>query len=248
MTKLIKEKIKKVIRNLGFDLVRYNSESSISARIVQLLSTNKIDTVLDVGANVGQYAKSLRESGFKGRIISFEPLSKVYPNLVGNSRMDPKWIVAPRMALGSEDSKKTINIAANYVSSSILDMLDTHTKGAPESVYICSENTRVAKLDTIKSDYLKPKNLAFLKIDVQGFELQVLEGAQKTLPYIKGIQIELSLVPLYEGQLLFRDMLDYIAHLGLELCDILPGFRDKKTGRLLQVDGIFFRPLKPKYK
>jgi hypothetical protein len=145
------------------------------------------------------------------------------------------------MAIGNEEGKKSINISGNSVSSSILKMTNTHIKGAPESVYISSEEVYINKLDNIWGTFLKNKNNIFIKIDVQGYESQVLEGAINILPKIKGVQIELSLVPLYENQLLFLGMLDYITNLGFELCDISPGFRDIQSGKLLQFDGIFFR-------
>jgi len=239
--RVIKKTIKKIFRELGFDLIRYNPVSSHNARILKFFSTYNIDAVLDVGANIGQFAMGLRESGYKGRIISFEPLSEAYSHLLINSKKDPNWIIAPRMAIGNEEGKKSINISGNSVSSSILKMTNTHIKGAPESVYISSEEVYINKLDNIWGTFLKNKNNIFIKIDVQGYELQVLEGAINILPKIKGVQIELSLVPLYENQLLFLGMLDYITNLGFELCDISPGFRDIQSGKLLQFDGIFFR-------
>jgi len=239
--RVIKKTIKKLFRKLGFDLIRYNSVSSYNARILEFFSNYKIDTVLDVGANIGQYALWLRECGYRHRIISFEPLSEAYSHLLINSKNDPNWIIAPRMAIGNEEGKKSINISGNSVSSSILKMTNTHIKGAPESVYISSEEVYINKLDNIWGTFLKNKNNIFIKIDVQGYELQVLEGAINILPKIKGVQIELSLVPLYENQLLFLGMLDYITNLGFELWDISPGFRDIQSGKLLQFDGIFFR-------
>ena len=239
--RIIKKTIKKLFRKLGFDLIRYNSVSSYNARILEFFSNYKIDTVLDVGANIGQYALWLRECGYRHRIISFEPLSEAYSHLLINSKNDPNWIIAPRMAIGNEEGKKSINISGNSVSSSILKMTNTHIKGAPESVYISSEEVYINKLDNIWGTFLKNKNNIFIKIDVQGYESQVLEGAINILPKIKGVQIELSLVPLYENQLLFLGMLDYITNLGFELWDISPGFRDIQSGKLLQFDGIFFR-------
>ena len=136
---------------------------------------------------------------------------------------------------------KSINIAANYTSSSILDMEDSHMVGAPESIYIGSEMIRVFKLDNVVGNFIKPENVVFLKLDVQGYELEVLEGAQKTLPFIKGLQIEISIEPLYKNQTIFKEMLIHIEQLGYELWDIQPCFRDKLTGKLLQFDGIFVR-------
>lgn len=239
--RLINKTIKKLFKKLGFDLTRYNPASSQNARILEFFLIYKIDTVLDVEANIGQFAIGLRESGYKGRIISFEPLSEAYSHLLINSKNDPNWIIAPRMAIGSEEGKKTINMSGNFVSSSILKMTNIHIKGAPESAYIGSEEIYINKLDNIWKTFFKNKDNIFIKIDVQGYESQVLKGATSILSKIKGIQIELSLVPLYENQLLFRDMLDYITSLGFELWDILPGFRDKQSGKLLQFDGIFFR-------
>lgn len=240
--RLINKTIKKVFRKLGFDLIRYNPVSSYNARILDFFSTYKINTVLDTGSNIGQFAMELRESGYSGRIISFEPLSEAYSHLLINSKNDPNWIIAPRMAIGNEEGKKTINISGNSYSSSILKMTGTHIKGAPDSAYIDSEEIYINKLDNIWKTFLKNEDNIFIKIDVQGYELEVLKGAINILSKIKGMKIELSLVPLYEGQLLFLDMLDYITNLGFEPWDISPGFRDKQSGKLLQFDGIFFRP------
>lgn len=225
---MIKANIKKVIRYLGFDLIRYNPKFSSNTRILKFFSNYKTNTVLDVGANTGQYALWLRESGYKGRIISFEPLSKAYNHLVTNSKKDPNLIIAPRMAPGNEKGEKFINIAGNYVSSSILKISNIVIKEVPESANIGSEKIHINKLYNIIGTFLKTNNNIFLKIDVQGYELQVLEGASKILPKIKGIQIELSLVHLYEGQSLYHNMLDYFINLGFELYDILPVFSDKK--------------------
>jgi hypothetical protein len=114
---MIKTTIKKLIRVLGFDLIRYNPNWSESARVLQFFKIYKINTVLDIGANIGQYALWLWESGYKGRIISFEPLSEAYSHLLINSKKDPNWIIAPRMAFSNEEGEKFINIASNYVSS-----------------------------------------------------------------------------------------------------------------------------------
>jgi hypothetical protein len=82
----------------------------------------------------------------------------------------------------------------------------------------------------------------FLKIDTQGYELPVLEGATRTLKRCVGVQAEMSLLPLYQGQVLFREIIGWLEQREFELWSLLPGFSDPATGRLLQVDGVFFRP------
>ena len=240
---MLKKTIKKLSRSLGIDLKRYNVQTSEDARMQQLLDYHKIDLVLDVGANVGQYAKSLRDLGYSGRIVSFEPLSSAYSQLKTASKKDLLWEIAPQTAIGNQEGEIIINIAGNSYSSSALPMLDAHVQSAPESAYSGSETVKLSRLDTLAKDYITSETKSiFLKIDVQGLEKQVIEGATAILPPIKGIKLELSLVPLYEGQVLFKEMIDIVEKLGYELYGIEPGFTAEKTGRMLQMDGIFFKP------
>ncbi len=240
---MIKKTIKKLSRSLGVDLKRYNVQTSEAAKMQRLLAYHNIDLVFDVGANIGQYAKLLRELGYSGRIVSFEPLSSAYSQLKAVSEKDPLWEIAPQTAIGNQEGEIVINIAGNSYSSSALPMLDAHLESAPESAYSGSETVKLSRLDTLAKDYIKSETKSiFLKIDVQGLEKQVLEGATAILPLVKGIKLELSLVPLYEGQVLFKEMIDIVEKLGYELYGIEPGFTAEKTGRMLQMDGIFFKP------
>lgn len=234
--------LKKALRKIGLEVQRFLPECSDAARMQRILHHHEVDLILDVGANVGQYGRYLREIGYTGKIISFEPLLSAYSQLIAASRKDPLWEIAPRAAIGDRDGEITINISKNSVSSSILPMLALHRSSAPESEYYASETVKLCKLDTIASAYINQKSQSiYLKIDVQGLETQVLEGASRILPSVKGLQLELSLVPLYEGEPLFRDMLDKLDKLGYELYAVIPGFTDMKSGRLLQLDGIFFQ-------
>jgi FkbM family methyltransferase len=238
---MLKEYIQKTARNLGVEIRGFNITVSDYARLRHFLNYYNIDLVLDVGANVGQYSSFLRELGYSKKIISFEPLSAAHAQLTKVSAADPLWQIAERMAIGNVDDEITINIASNSVSSSILPMVDSLVDANPSSAYVSQEQVRVSKIDTISKDYLAGYQNIFLKVDVQGFEKFVIEGAAATLPYIKGIQLEMSLVPLYEGELVVEDMLAFMGSMNYSLYNVMPGFADPKTGRLLQMDGLFFR-------
>jgi len=200
-----------------------------------------IDTVLDVGANRGQFAQELRNDlGYKRRIVSFEPLSSAFELLKASAEGVQGWEIF-NIALGDSDETQEINIAGNSYSSSLLDMLPSHVESAPESKYIGSEMIEVKCLDSIFDDLCKPTNKIYMKIDTQGFESQVLKGAEKSLARIDTIQMEMSLVPLYEGQLLFNEMCMLMSEEGYSLVAIETGFSDPNSGQLLQVDGIFHR-------
>jgi hypothetical protein len=120
-------------------------------------------------------------------------------------------------------------------------MKKSHYSAAADSAYIGSESTLIFKLDSVAPSYLASVNRPFLKIDTQGFEWGVLDGAIKTLPFIQGIICELSLVSLYDGQRLWQELMHRIESLGFTLWAIQPGFIDSRDGRTLQFDAVFFR-------
>ncbi len=231
--------LKRLTRKFGIELARYNLYSSRDIQLQRLFLYNRIETVIDIGANIGQYAMELRANGFKGRIISFEPILEAYTVLKKNSQKDPEWIVPERMAIGNKDSEIEMNFSANSVSSSILPIKESHVKAAPESVYVRKEIVSIRRLDSV-AERLDLKSNIYLKVDVQGYELDVLKGASTLLKKTKGLQLELSLVELYEGQILMGDMLRYVESLGFKLSALFPVFIDESSSRLLQVDGVFF--------
>lgn len=238
----IKRDIRAVIRRLGVDLVRWRPQSSPEAGLARMLALHRVDTVLDVGANGGQYALLLREIGYCGRIISFEPLTAAHNRLQRAAADDPLWAVVSRMAIGDQEGDIQINVASNNgASSSILRMLEAHQRAAPDVAYVGLETVPIHRLDGVVETFLANARNVFLKVDVQGYELQVLRGARELIRRLEGIQLELSLVPLYEGQMLFSDLIDYVRGQDFDVWGVIPGLADNSNGRLLQADVIFFR-------
>jgi len=206
-----------------------------------MLDSHNVNLIFDVGANTGQFGVSLRELGYKHRIVSFEPLTAAWEELKITSRNDPLWDVASRAAIGNKTDEIDINISKNSQSSSVLNMLETHSTAAPESKFIGVERVPLRTLDHLALEYLDSNTTSFLKIDTQGYEDRVLEGARKILEKISGLQLELSLVPLYQDQSLYDDLIEKLKNIGFNLWSIQPVFVDQDSGRLLQVDATFFR-------
>ena len=243
MMRIIKRIIKGILNQFGYKVILPNYKNSHELVINKLIEDHQIEVVLDVGANTGQFAKSLRQSGFGGKIISFEPLSSAWKELKENSEKDELWIVADRVALGNEIGVVEINIAGNSASSSILSMESTCKEAAPESAYIDQEEAPLSTLDHLFQIMLAAHlsgNL-FLKIDTQGYELMVLEGAKSLLTHVHLVELEISFVELYTGQVLYRQIIDYMEEQGFTLWSIFPMFSDKSTSRMLQADAIFVR-------
>jgi FkbM family methyltransferase len=237
-----KQGIKQLLNAAGVEAHRFHPDTSPLARLMAALRHSHIDLVIDVGANEGQFAKELRTGGYSGRIVSFEPLSAAHGRLLQESNRDSVWHVHQRCALGDRLGEIELNISGNSVSSSILPMLASHSSVAPESAYLGHEATPLSTLDSVAPPYLEGAQAPFLKIDTQGYEWYVLDGALATLPKVRGIQIELSLVPLYEGQRLWRECIERLEAGGFVLWALQPVFVDPATGRTLQWDGLFFRP------
>lgn len=197
--------------------------------------------MLDVGGNIGQFSSALRSVGYGGRIVSFEPLSDAHQALSRRAAKDPGWTVYPRTAIGSHCGHVHINIAGNSVSSSVLPMLESHKAAAPGSAYVGAEVVPLQSLDSLLSELAPECHQTFLKIDTQGMEWAVLDGASSLLKHLRGVQCELSLVPLYEGQHLWLDVVGRLELEGFTLWAVQEGFTNPRDGRSLQVDGLFFR-------
>ncbi len=241
MSGYFKQYIKRTLNAVGIEAHRFNPNRSPLAQLITALRAHEIDLVFDIGANEGQFARELRVGSYSGRIVSFEPLTSAHQQLLQASRRDSYWQVHPRCALGDLEGEVKLNVAGNSVSSSILPMLTAHSTAAPESVYLASEIAPLITLDMVAEQYLEDAKAPFLKIDTQGYEWFVLDGAKKTLPKTRGILMELSTIPLYEGQQLWMESIERLQTAGFTLWSLQPVFVDPANGRILQWDGLFFR-------
>lgn len=230
------------LRRWGLDVRRFPTPNSASDRRAKLLSARGIDVVLDVGGGTGGYAEDLRRHGYGNRIVSLEPLGNSFSQLEHLAARDPKWEVV-NCALGATAGRAVLNVAANADSSSLLRMLPTHARAAPDAAYVGIEDVEVITMEAVLEDHVPSGSTVFAKLDVQGFERQVLAAAP--IDRITGFELELSLVPLYADSMLFLEAIALLAGHDFELFSTAAAFTDPTTGRLLQMDGIFFRPDEP---
>ena len=236
----MKRILKSLLNRAGVDVVRYRPVPQHLARRAHLLSRFGATVVLDVGANAGIYARELRRIGYRGRIVSFEPLSSAFTALAAQAAHDPAW-EAVNAALGAERGEAVLNVAANSWSSSLRPMLNAHLAAAPESAYVATETVRMETVDAVFDRCVRPDDRVWLKIDTQGHERDVLAGAAASLPRIDTIQLEMSPVRLYEGEALFTEMYDWLVAQGYACVHLEPGLVDPADERLLSLDGYFQR-------
>ena len=237
---MLKSLVKRFAERHGYEILGPSGGSFATRRsLAGLLRQEQINLVLDVGANTGQFSDKLWAGGYRGRIISFEPLASPHAELRSKAERYPNWTIAERTAIGAERGSVEIHVSGNSQSSSILEMLPSHSESVPESAYVGSETVPVNRLDDLCT--LSSHDRVLLKIDVQGYERQVLEGAHRVLSTCRAVYTEMSFLPLYEGQILARELWDLLVAQGFEPWSMEPAFRDPVTYRTLQIDGVFVR-------
>ena len=210
-----------------------------AVRRAAMFQAHGIDLVIDVGAATGGYGEQIRKFGYTGSIVSFEPLDTAFAELSAKVAGDPVW-TARQAALGREPGEAVINIASNSDSSSLLPMESAHTEAEPSVGYVGQQTVRVERLDDVIDEFATPESRIFLKIDAQGFEKEVLAGAQETVRRARGLQLELSFVPLYSGGMLIDEAIATAYGAGFQMVSVEQGWA-AATGQMLQADGVFFR-------
>jgi FkbM family methyltransferase len=235
----VRERAKLMVRGVLHKANLELTKDPYTHRLARTLEAQGIDTVLDIGANVGQFATMVRRAGYDGRIISCEPLNGAFGELSGRAKRDDRWTPV-KTAVGSEPGSTVINVSANSFSSSLRPMTDAHLTNAPGSEYISTETVDVTTVADLVKEYSVVPSRALLKIDTQGFEDEVLAGAGDHVDEFAAIQLELSMVELYEGQSLFDDHYAFMRDHGFRLHILEPGFSGT-TGQMMQCDGLFVR-------
>lgn len=203
----------------------------------RLLTDAGVSLVLDIGANEGQYATGLREDGYAGEIISFEPIGDAYERLRRAAAHDARWQTR-NAALGEHAGRATLNVSANSYSSSLLSITGACLDAAPDAAYFRTEDVEVVTLDSIDV----PENVPILlKADVQGYESEVLRGGRRLLGRVELLELELSLVPLYSGQELAHQVCALVRSVGFVPVAVGNPFCHPETGEILSLDGLFQR-------
>lgn len=210
----------------------------LRAHLGQLLGQFEVNCVLDVGANAGQYAQRLRRLGYEGHIVSFEPVGALYERLKRLSASDPKWSVH-RLALGGRDGEADINVTRASVFSSLLKPngdSGRHFGNGPEVTTV--ERVPVRRLDSVLGELLAgvPDPRPFLKMDTQGYDLEVFAGLGEWAHRLVGLQSEVSLIPIYEGMPRMAASLGAYEAAGFEVAGLYPVSRDRRTARVIEYD------------
>lgn len=233
----------------GFKAMRSWRPFSLTAfQMMQRLQTEEVGfrTIIDGGANVGQFARAALETFPEARLVAFEPLPEVAATLRKNLR-DCNRVTVVESALGAGSGSLTFHRNAYSLSSSALPLHDNHKEAFPEATEAETIEVPVGTLDQLLGD-VDIESPSLLKLDLQGFEIPAFEGASKTLEVVDYVLVETAFKPLYEGEALFPELHAYLEGRGfrfLRPLDVLEG----PDGTIVQMDALFVRngsPLAPR--
>ena len=229
-------RLRTALRRSGFDVVQKRPQ------LADLLRARGVGIVLDVGGNVGQFGRELRAWGYAGHIVSFEPIPEAAAALRSVSAGDARWEVA-EYALGAEAGTATFHVSERTVFSSLRAPLERAHVFDATARTVRDIQVEVRRLDAVFDQYVEPDARAFLKVDTQGSETDVLDGASGVWERIEGVQLELGVEPMYEGETLAPALISRLADAGFRLAQVHPVIFDPSDGMAsaLQFDAVFAR-------
>lgn len=226
--------IRKILHSVGLDLRRHQPQTPL----LHFLISHQIGAVFDVGANIGQFSTLVREVLPEVDIYAFEPIDECYIKLVRTFTNDQKYHPY-HLALGATKIETApMNKNAYLPSSSLLPTTRSHTEHFPHTEHTTLETVRVERLDDLD---IKIQQKALLKMDVQGYEMEVLKGAESMLSDVAIIITEVSFIELYKSQPLFNDIYQHLYAKGFSYQGSLQAKHDPSTNAVLFEDAVFIR-------
>jgi FkbM family methyltransferase len=238
-----KRVIQKAARVVGLHVGRYPPVDSLAYHLKTVLRQLEIDCVLDVGAHEGEFAGFLRELDYTGAIISFEPVATSFAALSKARGPDKHWR-GHNIALGAEDGQLEMNIYAGSVFNSFLKPAEHGTTRFRDNTQIVRvDKVPVRRLESIVDEVLatRPSARIFLKMDTQGYDLQVVRGGGRRLEAIRALQTELAARATYEGMPTLPEALGELDRIGFEVTGIFPVARELDHLRVIEFDCVMCR-------
>jgi FkbM family methyltransferase len=204
----VRRSVRRFVRKSGF-------RRQIAPTFVDVMLSHQVDVVLDVGANDGDFGREIRDEGYRGRIVSFEPNPAAFARLAAAIADDPLW-EAHQLGVGAEEGSLRLSVAKADVFSSFKPTTELWAN-SPHSQEAESVEVAVIRLDRFLRERPDLLRRAYLKIDTQGFEMEVLRGAGDALLQMEAVQAELALIKTYQNEEDWLDVVTWMRGRGFEV-------------------------------
>lgn len=216
--------------------IQPSAERRLASVRAEIIRKTGVSLVYDVGANKGQWAKAIRKEGYDHELISFEP-SDAYVSLKKLAARDKEWI-CENLALSNVEGEVNLFSASNEnLSTSILEPQEILNQGF-EIDFSSGKKALATSLDLYRGE--KERRKFYLKLDVQGAEALVLEGAKSSLKDCVAIEFESSLLRLYRGESSHYDLAMYLISQNFSPAQIVITHWDKDL-HTVSMDSIFVK-------
>jgi FkbM family methyltransferase len=241
----LKTVLKRLLARTGFQINRTSAVQTLDLHLLQVFATLAINCVLDVGAHTGEFGQELRRIGYRGHIVSFEPVARNFEGLSRAARGDPRWRVFP-FALGERNGHADINVFGGSTFHSLLASNEFGRESFGEKLAIeRTERIEINRLDEVLDSCLEgiPTPRLYLKMDTQGYDLAVVEGAGAALERVLALQTEVALIPIYqEMRTTLAGTVSELQKRGFGVTGLFPVTRDQKDGlKIIELDCVMIR-------
>lgn len=204
--------------------------------LMDFMESRKIDTVIDVGANIGQFGESLRADGYRGNILSFEPTHACFQILARKAAADGNW-EAQQCGLGAAPGTAVLHASKLSVFNSLLELSSVAALHDQRMEVDHTEEISIRTLDQVATPL---QGNILLKIDTQGYEKQVIEGGRQTIARVAGILMELPVIHTYKGEWHFHEALKYMSEIGFVPAQIQAvGYHGADNASAVEFDCLF---------
>ena len=232
---------RQVRRHVGIEVVSSRNTNTLSHLLEEVLRRYRIDVVLDVGANEGQFAFGLRDMGYTGQIHSFEPIGATFARLERHAAGDRSWH-CHRMALGSSEGSLSMNISEHSVLNSALPASAFGSRLFEDFKVVGQETVPLGTIDSFMAATFGTAPVrVLLKTDTQGFDIEVFEGARASMGRIHCLLSELSMIPLYEDMPRYPEVLARFEREGFSVSGFFP-VNHTADLQVVEVDCLMVKP------
>lgn len=241
--------LKSLAAAFGYRLVKCRKvNNTLEEHLSNLLPELGVNCVIDVGANEGQFGRLLRDIGYRHRIVSLEPVRTTHAMLAEAAAGDRDWTTL-QMALGAVPGRMPINISESTAFVSFRQASDYGRSQFPTRISADhTEEVEVSTLDAMWPRFVDgiAAPVVYLKLDTQGYDLEVLKGGARSVPRIAGLQCELAVKHIYEEVPDYLHVLGVLRDMGFELTGLYPITREPRELSIIEMDCVVRRARLPR--